>query len=383
MLVQRNLKLINGTYSSLQNLVPQANDFINQFTSANSSATNELDISRQMISMSKNEYSVAINYQQKLNSVLSSGGSFDSQYINEELNNLQNLINNSSSRISSVKSSLAKSAKLKSSKLNAASLKILDEAISNYNSVLSLYSSINSIYVDLMNKLRNSNSAGIAQANNFMKNADASYSNAKAFFTSANTELKEYPVMVSNGKIVLKTSSDFDREIDARKSMMNKVDQISQDNRNQIAMAQKYLSSTSNAQEQQIWNASINQYNQSNNLLMSTIKVYSQIISFVTSKRSGTTDNSILELDGEEEDVTGTVTAKKESSSRYLISVKSNQSDSEVTVKAVKAKTKAIVFNVSTNDEGNKVFRTTRKLTGYVIQLWVDGSMISSTKKLA
>jgi hypothetical protein len=383
MLVQRNLKLINGTYSSLQNLVPQANDFINQFTSANSSATNELDISRQMISMSKNEYSVAINYQQKLNSVLSSGGSFDSQYINEELNNLQNLINNSSSRISSVKSSLAKSAKLKSSKLNAASLKILDEAISNYNSVLSLYSSINSIYVDLMNKLRNSNSAGIAQANNFMKNADASYSNAKAFFTSANTELKEYPVMVSNGKIVLKTSSDFDREIDARKSMMNKVDQISQDNRNQIAMAQKYLSSTSNAQEQQIWNASINQYNQSNGLLMSTIKVYSQIISFVTSKRSGTTDNSILELDGEEEDVTGTVTAKKESSSRYLISVKSNQSDSEVTVKAVKAKAKAIVFNVSTDEEGNKVFRTTRKLTGYVIQLWVDGSMISSTKKLA
>ena len=148
-------------------------------------------------------------------------------------------------------------------------------------------------------------------------------------------------------------------------------------------MAQKYMGSAASPQEQQIWNASIDQYNQSNNLLMSTIKVYSQIISFVTSKRSGTTDNSILELDGEEEDVTGTVTAKKESSSRYLISVKSNQSDSEVTVKAVKARAKAIVFNISTDDEGNKVFRTTRKLTGYVIQLWVDGSMISSTKKLA
>jgi rubrerythrin len=383
MLVQRNLRIINGTYSSLQNLVPQANDFINQFTSANSSVTNELNVSRQLISMSKNEYSVAVNYQQKLNSVLSSGGSFDSQYINEELNNLQNLINNTSSRISSVKSSLAKSAKLKSSKLNATSLKILDEAISNFNSVLSLYSSISSIYVDLMNKLRNSNSAGTAQANNFLKNADASYSNAKAYFSSASTELKEYPIMISNGKIQLKTSADFDREINARKSMMNKVDQTAQDNRNQIAMAQKYLSSTSNSQEQQIWNASIDQYNQSNNLLMSTIKVYSQIISFVTSKRSGTTDNSILELDGEEEDVTGTVTAKKESSSRYLISVKSNQSDSEVTVKAVKARAKAIVFNISTDDEGNKVFRTTRKLTGYVIQLWVDGSMISSTKKLA
>ena len=189
--------------------------------------------------------------------------------------------------------------------------------------------------------------------------------------------------MVANGKIQLKVPADFDREIDSKKSMMNKIDQMQQDNRNQVAMAQKYLSVTSNAQEQQIWNASINQFNQSNNLHLSTIKVYSAIISFVTSKRAGSTDNSILELDGEEEDVTGTVTAKKESSSRYLISVKSNQSESEVTVKAVKTRAKAIVFNVSTDDEGNKVFRTSRKLTGYVIQLWVDGTMISSTKKLA
>jgi hypothetical protein len=178
-------------------------------------------------------------------------------------------------------------------------------------------------------------------------------------------------------------ASDFDREIDARKSMMNKVDQISQDNRNQMAMAQKYLSSTSNSQEQQVWNAAINQYNQSNNLLTSTIKVYSQLISFVSSKRSGVTDNSVLELDGEEEDVTGTVVAKREASSKYLITVKSNQSDSDITIKAVKSKAKAIVFNVTTDEEGNKVFRTNRKLTGYVLQLWVDGTLVNSTKKLA
>ncbi len=383
MLIQRNFKLIYGTQSNLQNLIAEANNFINQYTTANSSVTNELNVSRQFVSMSKNELSNAQSYQQKLNSVLNNGGTLDSQYINEELNNLQNLLNSSSSRIVSVKSSLLKANKLKSSKLNSASMKIIDEAISNYNFAISTYSSMATIYSELMGKLKNSNAIGLTQANNFLKNADLSYSNAKAFLNSASTELKEFPVMVANGKIPLKVASDFDREIDARKSMMNKVDQISQDNRNQIAMAQKYLSSTSNSQEQQVWNAAINQYSQSNNLLSSTIKVYSQIISFVTSKRSGVTDNSVLELDGEEEDVTGTVVAKKEASSKYLITVKSNQSDSDITIKAVKSKAKAIVFNVTTDDEGNKVFRTNRKLTGYVLQLWVDGTLVNSTKKLA
>jgi hypothetical protein len=383
MLVQRNLKMINGAQSNLQNLVPEATNFINKFTSANSSVTNELNLSRQLNSMSKNEYNLAINYQQKLNSVLSSGGSFDSQYINEELNNLQNLLNNSTARATSVKSSTLKALKLKSSNLNSASMKILDEAISNYNASLSNYSSIGSIYSELSTKLRNANSIGITQANNFLKNADSSYANAKSILTSASTELKEYPTMLANGKIQLKVSADFDREIDSKKSMMNKVDQMQQDNRNQVTMAQKYLSGTSNAQEQQIWTASINQFNQSNNLLLGTIKVYSQMISFITSKRSGTTDESILELDGEEEDVTGTVTAKKESSSRYLIRIKSNQSDSDITIKAVKSKAKAIVFNLTTDEEGNKAFRSTRKLTGYVLQLWIDGTLVNSTKKLA
>ena len=382
-IIQRNWALINKHLVNLQNMASEANEFVNRYGAAESGINNELNNSRNILSYSKSELVSATNYQQKLISIISQANSLDQQFISNELENVQNLINSMNSRSASVKASYSKALKLKSGSLNTSSIKMLDEIFANYNSALTTYSSINSIYSDLSSRLRNANSTGITQANNFMKNADAAYVNAKAYLTSASTELKEYPTMVANGKIILKTASDFDREIEARKSMMNKVDQIQQDNRNQITMAQKYLSSTSNAQEQQIWNASINQFNQSNALLMSTIKVYSQIITFVTSKRSGTTDNSILELDGEEEDVTGTVAAKKEANSRYLISVKSNQSDSEVTVKAVKAKAKAIVFNVSTDEEGNKVFRTTRKLTGYVIQLWIDGSMISSTKKLA
>jgi hypothetical protein len=382
-IIQRNWALVNKHLVNLQNMASEANEFVNRYGAAESGINSELNNSRNILSYSKSELVSATNYQQKLISVISQANSLDQQFISNELENVQNLINSMNSRSASAKASYSKALKLKSGILNAASAKMLDEIFANYNSALTTYSSIIAIYSDLSNRLRNANSAGTAQANNFLKNADASYSNAKAYFSSASTELKEYPIMISNGKIQLRTSADFDREINARKSMMNKVDQTAQDNRNQIAMAQKYMGSAASPQEQQIWNASIDQYNQSNNLLMSTIKAYSQIISFVTSKRSGTTDNSILELDGEEEDVTGTVTAKKESSSRYLISVKSNQSDSEVTVKAVKARAKAIVFNISTDDEGNKVFRTTRKLTGYVIQLWVDGSMISSTKKLA
>ena len=382
-ILQKNWAFVNKNLVNLQNMNSEANDFLNKYTVAASGIANELNNSRSILSYSKSELVSASNYQQKLISVLSQSNSLDQQFIANEVENVQNLMNSSNSRASSVKASYSKALKLKSGTLNTASSKMLDEIFANYTSALTTYSSISTIYSDLSNRLRSANSAGIAQANNFMKNADAAYVNAKSFLTSASTELKEYPTMVANGKIILKTSSDFDREIEARKSMMNKVDQMTQDNRNQIAMAQKYLSSSSSAQEQQIWNASINQFNQSNSLLSSTIKVYSQMITFITSKRTGTTDNSILELDGEEEDVTGTVTAKKESNSRYLITVKSNQGDSEVTVKAVKAKAKAIVFNISTDEEGNKVFRTTRKLTGYVIQLWVDGSMISSTKKLA
>ena len=382
-ILQKNWAFVNKNIVNLQNMNSEANEFLNKYTVAASGIANELNNSRSILSYSKSELVSASNYQQKLISVLSQSNSLDQQFIANEVENVQNLMNSSNSRASSVKASYSKALKLKSGTLNTASSKMLDEIFANYTSALTTYSSISTIYSELSNRLRSANSAGIAQANNFMKNADAAYVNAKSFLTSASTELKEYPAMVANGKIILKTSSDFDREIEARKSMMNKVDQMTQDNRNQIAMAQKYLSSSSNSQEQQIWNASINQFNQSNSLLSSTIKVYSQMITFITSKRTGTTNNSILELDGEEEDVTGTVTAKKESNSRYLITVKSNQSDSEVTVKAVRAKAKAIVFNISTDDEGNKVFRTIRKLTGYVIQLWVDGTMISSTKKLA
>ena len=89
-----------------------------------------------------------------------------------------------------------------------------------------------------------------------------------------------------------------------------------------------------------------------------------------------------LESDGEEieEPLTADLTAKKESSGKYLISIKSNIYEDQLVVKATKKGSKLIIFKVLTNVNGKAAIRTTRNLAGHKLTLYIDDLLLNSVK---
>lgn len=89
-----------------------------------------------------------------------------------------------------------------------------------------------------------------------------------------------------------------------------------------------------------------------------------------------------LESDGEEieEPLAADLTAKKESSGKYLISIKSNIYEDQLVVKATKKGSKLIIFKVLTNVNGKAAIRTTRNLAGYKLTLYIDDLLLDSVK---
>ena len=91
------------------------------------------------------------------------------------------------------------------------------------------------------------------------------------------------------------------------------------------------------------------------------------------------TPEPILEIDGEDEEPFGKISVKKEKS-KYTISVTSNLPNEPLQVRATKKGQKAIVFKVTTNDEGTTKFTTTRALAGFQLVLLLNGEILSSVK---
>jgi hypothetical protein len=89
-----------------------------------------------------------------------------------------------------------------------------------------------------------------------------------------------------------------------------------------------------------------------------------------------------LESDGEEieEAPVADLTAKRESSGKYLMSIKSNIYEDQLVVKATKKGVKLILFKVVTNISGKAAIRTTRNLAGYKLALYIDDLFLDSVK---
>jgi hypothetical protein len=104
-----------------------------------------------------------------------------------------------------------------------------------------------------------------------------------------------------------------------------------------------------------------------------------------TNDEDNSSDSSgpnFVDDNGEEESAAGTIVSKKDKLGRYLITVTSNQADTDITIKAIKSKSKAIVFSGTTDGDGNYYLRTTRKLVGYTLQLVLDSEILAKTARL-
>lgn len=91
-------------------------------------------------------------------------------------------------------------------------------------------------------------------------------------------------------------------------------------------------------------------------------------------------DDEPIEDDGVEEDPTGNLKVKKESTGKYLLSVSSNLEDEDISIVATKKGSKAIRFSVATKANGSIQIRTTRNLSGYSLKLIFEGQTLKTTK---
>ena len=89
-----------------------------------------------------------------------------------------------------------------------------------------------------------------------------------------------------------------------------------------------------------------------------------------------------LESDGEEVDESpvADLTAKRESSGKFLISLTSNVYEDELMVRAFKKGSKLLIFKVKTNIQGRAAIRTSRNLAGYKLALYTGDVLLDSVK---
>lgn len=91
------------------------------------------------------------------------------------------------------------------------------------------------------------------------------------------------------------------------------------------------------------------------------------------------TQTPVVEIDGEDEEPFGKIAVKRDKT-KYTISIISNLPNEPLQVRATKKGQKAIIYKVTTNDDGAAKFTTTRSLSGFQLVLLLDGEILSSVK---
>ena len=91
-------------------------------------------------------------------------------------------------------------------------------------------------------------------------------------------------------------------------------------------------------------------------------------------------DDVPIENDGVEEEPTGTLKVKKESSGKYLLTVASNLEEESISIVATKKGKTSIKFSVYTRANGSIQIRTSRILSGYTLKLIFAGQTLKTTK---
>jgi len=219
---------------------------------------------------------------------------------------------------------------------------------------------------------------------------------ASEYLASSNSELANLKSRVSNyetvliGKKIGLSSDSYNAELNSLQKTMDTYSQTAVEINNGISIAAKYLSAGADPAS---WQKVQSLYGSAMNNISSAASIVKSMMAMLAKQKrfTGTTDSgsesdssgpNFVDDNGEDESAAGTIVSKKDKQGRYLITVTSNQADTDIVIKAIKSKSKAIVYSGTTDAEGNYYLRTTRKLAGYTLQLVLDSEILAKTTKL-
>jgi len=214
--------------------------------------------------------------------------------------------------------------------------------------------------------------------------------------TISNSEVANLKSRISNyeqiiiAKKIGYSENSYNAELNGLQKTLEGYRQTLNDLNNGAAIATKYLSTGVDSQtwqQVQTTYASAQQnYASAASIVTSMMAILGKQKNFAGSGNSGNTSDStgpnFVDDNGVDEAAAGTIVSKKDQQGRYLITVTSNQAETDIVIKAIKPKAKAIVFNATTDADGNYYLRTTRKLAGYTLQLVLDAEVLAKTAKL-
>lgn len=265
-----------------------------------------------------------------------------------------------------------------------------------WRSIQSIYSNVIKVYSTALNAMDKATSyhkmvqpIGSVEAQNELSRANNLLSVANSEYSSLKNSASNYEAVVIAKKLA-STASSYDAEMNRLQKLLDTNTRSLMDMSSGLNLAAKYLST---GQDVQTWEQVRSAYVSAQNLLSnSTQLIKSMMAILMKQKGAATTDTSnnssdtggpnFVDDNGEEEGAAGTIVSKKDKQGRFLITVTTNQADTDITIKAIKSKAKAIVFTGTTDEDGNYYLRTTRKLAGYTLQLVLDSEILAKTAKL-
>lgn len=378
----KSISGFDSAMSMVRNSIAQIQQYLN---SPSSSVKAELDRSTSVKTQAQREVTIA-------NSILNEIGSFSSSsdyaknykaYFSKYYPGAQNSFTDANNQYSNIKNWLVSAQQNANSAQSSVDAQSWQIVIANFSAALSLYASVMKVLQKALSILKSppSNQQGEGAAE--FELAQNWVANGEKLIASVEEQFKQYPVILK-AKGILLTPGSRDAESASLKAIAEKY--LSEVNSiiSHRDLAEKRASAGDGEMED--WKNASAYFSKAASYYTAVYKTYMKMLSIVQSgsvvDQTTTATPVFVDLQGEEEGAAGSVTYKKDKQGRYLITVSSNQESTDFVVKAIKAKSKAIIFNATSDADGNIYIRTSRKLAGYVLQLVLDGVVLSKTATL-
>ena len=266
-----------------------------------------------------------------------------------------------------------------------------------WNGAVNLYQQLVGIYnvaVNILSKAQSILKSQMGSANNSLLNSELQ--RASDYFQSANnasndamSQVNDYQAFLKAKGILTSGITAYNQEVGRTKILGDKYANLAQEVNNYISNANNAMAANGNDPS---WTKVIDLYRQAQSKFVMTSNIYQKMYSMITSQKptlglslptADATTDPFVDTNGVDEAAAGNISTKKDKQGRYLISVTSNQEDTDFIILAVKSGAKAIKFSATSDADGNIFLRTTRKLSGYILQLMLDNEVISKTKRIA
>jgi len=385
--IESALKDISKTGSYLSSIEESISENIgrlnNVIASGSTEIKSEVTNSENSISTSKNIQNVVLAWQSKYSNL--DYRNMTSEFISEQINYLSKLQSQSAFQLNFLSQKI-KIAQVQMNKSAPTTANLWKAIYSNYSNALNIQNQSQEFLNKYINTLKSVTvvSSDTVQLQKEFENAKSALSSASSNYNNVS-KISESLITDYKAKN-LTNSSQLDNAIMNFKSMSEKMDLTAQEYANYMNKIKSMQNISATPEQNNLISQILAVWNSAINVTMKSQKTYLSMVDAVNNYKKSlgisVPNGEILELEGEDENITGRVSSKKERTSRYLITISTNQPNNEVTVRAVKSKAKAIVFNISTDDEGNVSFRTLRNLAKYKLQLWIDGALISTSPVL-